>query len=129
MNIDLKKNDIILYILFYNLLFKFHHVKNSTPNSYMGWGCLIPTSNSQYQLGVKFNSILTLFTWRKHRIPHLFQCQPPSLSDTPIASPGCYLSFSPFGYRSEVLMTSSLCLINLLERLIVLRETVYLLDY
>ena len=44
-------------------------------------------------------------------------------------SPGCHLSFWLISYRSEVPMTPSVSLINLLEQLTELRETFYLLDY
>ena len=47
----------------------------------------------------------------------------------PISSPGCCWCFWPICYRSEVLKTSSLGLINLLQWLMELRETFYLLDH
>lgn len=44
-------------------------------------------------------------------------------------SPGGYLCFRPSGYKSEVPMTPSLGLINLLEQFTGLRKSVYTLDY
>lgn len=47
----------------------------------------------------------------------------------PFASPGCYLCFWPKPQKSEILNSSSLGSISLLEQLTELRRIVYLLDY
>lgn len=46
-----------------------------------------------------------------------------------VSSPGSYLCFWLAGYKSEVPMTPSLSLMNLLEQLTECRKTVFLLDY
>ena len=56
------------------------------------------------------------------------QAWPPQFQ-MPIFKPSCQLCFWPHGYKSEVSMTFSLVLIDLLGRLPELRETFYLLDY
>ena len=48
-------------------------------------------------LGVCYNSILTLSTWRQHQTPQVKgsapQDAPPASLHTPVASPGCHLCF------------------------------------
>ena len=85
----------------------------------------------QYLLGVlQFSSILirpggTLHSIRPHRLRAPSHRTAPA---TPI-SPDCYLRFWPTGYKSEVPMTPSSGLINLLEWFTELRETFYFLDH
>ena len=71
-----------------------------------------------------------LSTQRWHQIPQakgsVLQDHPPL--QTPITSPGCYLYFRPTGYKSEVSMTLSLGLTNLLEQLTEIRKPVYSID-
>lgn len=46
-----------------------------------------------------------------------------------IINPGCHLCFWPTGYRLQISIASFMGLINLLEQLIELRETLHLLCY
>lgn len=67
---------------------------------------------------------------RSHRIrAESYKTVPPPPVQTPFTSRGVHLCLLPTTYRSEVPMTPSLCLINLLEWLTELREAFYLLDY
>ena len=83
-------------------------------------------------MGVQLvHSILALSAQRQHLGPQVEGSVPqdcPRLQ-MPITSPGCSLAFYQFGYKLEIAMTSSLCLINLLEQFTGLRKLDYFLVY
>ena len=88
----------------------------------------------RHQVAVlQFNSILS---WRQYQIPqvkgsilqHFPVLTPTHTLPVPMASPNCHLCLWPNGYKSEVPTIPSLGLVNFLERLTGLRNTVYSLE-
>ena len=86
----------------------------------------------QGSVGVQLvRSILAPSAERQHPGPQIEGSVPQDcpLLQMPITSPGCSLAFYQFGYKLEIPMISSLCLINLLEQFTGLRKLVCFLVY
>ena len=95
-------------------------------------GVSFPNQAILWHQNYRMSSNLTQF-WHPLPTPQVKGSVPqdclPTSTTMPITNPGCHLCFWPVDCRSEFPTTPSSSLINLLEQLTELRETVYLLDY
>lgn len=73
------------------------------------------TSRTTYNLVLTYLSVVSVRFHRSKAQSHKTSYRPPPNLQMPITSPGCHPHFGVIGYKSEVPITFSLGLINLIE--------------